>query len=102
MCDLNEVKGMDDIMNNICEEISKRLSILRKEHDLSQDALANKLNIDKRKVSRWECNVSAPDVYDLLKLSEIFNVSVDYLVGNTTIKKKYPQKKKTILNIFQR
>ena len=61
-------------MNSI--ELGKFLANLRMEKKLTQEELAEKLFIDKRKVSRWECGMSIPDFETLIKLSEILNVSL--------------------------
>ena len=57
-------------------ELGKFLASLRNEKGLTQDDLASILFIDKRKVSRWECGTSIPDFDTLIKLSEIFGVSL--------------------------
>ena len=61
-------------MNSI--ELGKFLANLRNEKKLTQEELAEKLFIDKRKVSRWECGTSIPEFDMLIKLSEIFDVSL--------------------------
>lgn len=53
---------------------------LRKEHNLSQGDLADALDISRQSVSKWETDTSTPDLDKLLKLSEIFNVSLDELI----------------------
>ena len=54
----------------------KFIASLRNEKGLTQEDLAEKLFIDKRKVSRWECGTSMPEFDMLIKLSEIFDVSL--------------------------
>ena len=61
-------------MNSI--ELGKFLANLRNEKGLTQQELADKLYIDKRKVSRWECGTSIPEFDILIKLSEILDVSL--------------------------
>ena len=61
-------------MNGI--EFGKFIASLRNEKNLTQEELAEKLFIDKRKVSRWECGTSMPEFDMLIKLSEIFDVSL--------------------------
>lgn len=53
---------------------------LRKQKKWSQKQLADKLNIHQTAVSQWETGRSYPDVEIAIKLSEIFNVSIDYLI----------------------
>ena len=57
-------------------ELGKFLANLRNEKKLTQEELAEKLFIDKRKVSRWECGTSIPEFDMLIKLSEILDVSL--------------------------
>lgn len=60
-----------------------RLKNLREENNMSRDNLANKLNISYSAVSKYETNIRFPDQEMLKKISDIFNVSIDYLLGNT-------------------
>lgn len=68
--------------------IGQRISDLRKERGYSQEYVAEKLGVSRQAVSKWECDASAPDTYNLIALSELFGVSVEYIaVGkkeNTT------------------
>ena len=57
---------------------------LRKERGLSQFELARQLNIDQTTVSKWEKGKALPDSRMLLRLSKLFDVSIDYLLGNST------------------
>ena len=76
-------------------EFAKRLQELRKEKNLTQEDLATKLNISPQSISKWENNLSTPDLEMLLNLCHILNVSADYILGNnniTTITQKDPNK----------
>ena len=53
---------------------------LRKEKDITQEQLADYLNIPAQAVSQWECDKSAPDIYQIPVLAHIFNVSADTLL----------------------
>ena len=57
-------------------ELGKFIAKLRNEKNLTQEELAEKLYIDKRKISRWECGTSTPEFDMLIKLSEILDVSL--------------------------
>ena len=64
--------------------IGQRISDLRKERGYSQEYVAEKLDVSRQAVSKWECDASAPDTYNLIALSELFGVSVEYIaVGKT-------------------
>ena len=66
---------------------NKRIRDLREDHDMTQDELADKLNISKRTLLRYESGISEPTIGLLISLSLIFNVSIDYIAGikDTTI-----------------
>jgi len=58
-----------------------RLVELRKKNGLSQDELAEKLNVSRQAVSNWERGESLPDTENLIALSKIYGVSIDELLG---------------------
>ena len=60
--------------------IGERIYDLRSRNNMSQGALADKLNISRQTVSKWENNMCLPEAEKLLQLSEIFSVSVDYIL----------------------
>lgn len=57
-----------------------KLQLLRKEKGMSQEVLAEKLNVSRQAVSKWETGESQPDISNIVLLSEIFHVSTDYLL----------------------
>ncbi|WP_255255282.1 helix-turn-helix domain-containing protein [Bacillus pseudomycoides] len=61
-------------------ELGNKLKELRKEHNYSQNQLADKLNVTAQAVSKWENNKCAPDIINLIQLSDLYNVSLDYLI----------------------
>ena len=63
-----------------------RLIELRKEKHLNQVGLAMKLNVSQKMISSYERGTHQPSIETLIRMSKIFNVSVDYLIGNTDIK----------------
>ena len=60
--------------------LEKKLQILRKRNGLSQEGLAEKLGISRQAVSKWESGQSIPDLNKSIKLSELYNVTIDSLV----------------------
>lgn len=56
------------------------ISSLRKDKGMTQLALANLMNVTDKAVSKWERDISCPDINSLLKLAEVLDVSVDDLV----------------------
>lgn len=63
------------------ETFGQRLARLRKEHNLTQNDIGEKLNISYQAVSKWENDLTAPDIDTLVKLSDIFHISIDELLG---------------------
>ena len=62
-------------------KIANRLVQLRKEHGLSQDALADKLGVSRQAISKWERGEAAPDTDNFIALAELYNVTLDSLLG---------------------
>ena len=60
--------------------LGERLYTLRINHDMSQGDLAEKLDVSRQTVSKWENNISIPELDKIIALSEVFGVSVDYIV----------------------
>lgn len=63
--------------------LSENIKHYRKEKGMSQEELALKLNVVRQTVSKWEQNLSVPDSEMLIKLSEIFEVPVGTLLGES-------------------
>ena len=63
-----------------------RIAELRKEKGLNQVGLGLRLNVSQKMVSAYESGLHQPSIETLLELSKIFNVSVDYILGNSNIR----------------
>ncbi|MBQ1565774.1 MAG: helix-turn-helix transcriptional regulator [Clostridia bacterium] len=63
------------------ETLGKRIAALRKEKGLTQEQLAEKVGVSAQAVSKWENDVSCPDITLLPLLADLFDVSVDELLG---------------------
>lgn len=59
----------------------QRLQILRKQLNISQSELANKMQLSQQSISKYEQGSREPDISTLKQLAKFFNVSIDYLVG---------------------
>ncbi len=59
---------------------SEKLVVLRKNKGMTQDALAEKLNVSRQAVAKWESGQAYPDISNLIQISDLMNVTVDYLV----------------------
>lgn len=62
-------------------ELSKNIRFYRKSMNMTQEQLANMLNGKKSLVSNYENGYSVPDIETLIKLADIFEISLDELVG---------------------
>ena len=59
---------------------SQKLQLLRKNKGCTQDELAGKLDVSRQAVAKWESGQVYPDISNLIQISKLFNVTVDYLV----------------------
>nr|WP_287477324.1 helix-turn-helix transcriptional regulator [Anaerostipes sp.] len=71
----------------------RRLEDLRLDHDMTQAEIANYLGCQREVYRRYEKGTRQIPVDFLIRLSDLYCVSVDYLVGLTDIKKRYPRSK---------
>lgn len=62
---------------------AEKIISLRKQKGWSQEELAEKLDVTRQSVSKWESAQSAPDIAKILQLSELFGVSTDYLLKDS-------------------
>ena len=68
-------------------KLGQKIAELRKKSGLSQEALAEKMNVSRQAVSKWESNQSIPDIEKIVDLSELFGVTTDYLLKLPTPKR---------------
>lgn len=61
-------------------DVSEKILQLRKANGFTQEELAEKLNVSRQSVSKWESGQSVPELEKLVALSEIFQVSTDHLL----------------------
>ena len=61
-------------------EFHNKLYNLRKKKGLSQEELANRLNVSRQTISKWEVGDSTPDMEKLIAISDLFEISLDELV----------------------
>ena len=66
------------------ETFGMRLGRIRKENNYTQETIANKLNVTAQAVSKWENDITSPDIDTLIKLADIFNITIDELVGRAS------------------
>ena len=66
-----------------------RLVQLRKELNLTQTEFAEKIGFSRTAISAWEIGRNEPSNEDTIKIADFFGVSVDYIIGNSNIRKSY-------------
>ncbi len=64
-------------------KLSDKILHLRKQYGMSQEDLAERLNVSRQAVSRWEVGSAQPDASNVLQLSKLFGVTADYLLNDS-------------------
>ena len=80
-------------------KVGSKITKYRKEQNLTQDDIADKLNITRQNYSRWETGEQLVPLYHLNSLANIFNSSMDFIIGLTNINKPTESTKK--LNLIK-
>ena len=62
--------------------LGNKIYELRKKENLTQEQLAEKLNVTRQTISKWELNETTPDIMQAKEIANTFNVSLDQLVDN--------------------
>ena len=70
------------------------LKTLRKEKNITQEVLAEALNVSSRTVSRWETGSNMPDISLLVELAEFYQVSIPEIIDGERKSEKVEQEKK--------
>lgn len=66
-------------------DFSEKLLTLRKAKDLTQEQLAEKLNVSRQSVSKWESGQAVPELEKIVAMSVVFDVTTDYLLKSSEI-----------------
>ncbi len=81
------------------KSIGETISSLRKKKGLTQNELAEKMNVTDKAVSKWERDLSCPDVNTISRLAEVLDVSVEELL-NAKEQRKTNSKIKDLVNLI--
>ena len=86
-------------------ELNEKLYELRKKNNWSQEDLAERMEVSRQTISKWESGKTIPELNKLVKISEIYEITLDELVKETTSEENIPKTKikknrKKILIIF--
>lgn len=78
--------------------IGERITQLRKQHNISQQQLAQLMDVSRQAVSKWENDLSSPDTIHLIRLSDALSTDVEYLA---TGKASEPEVKEKVVTVVQ-
>ncbi len=81
-----------------CDKLQK----LRKENNITQEGLADKLNVSRQAVSKWESGSGYPDTEKLIMISKIFKVSLDELINDGELERKDIDEKINIKDLINK
>ena len=82
-------------------KIGEKIYSLRKKHNLSQEELANELNVSRQTVSKWEVGESCPDFDKIVPLCELFGISTEELLRDKKIEEKKEEKQEKKVDIVK-
>ena len=70
--------------------IAEKIKSLRKDNSMTQEDLAEKLNVSRQTISKWETSVTIPDADNIVAISKLFNITTDELLDYRieTVQKK--------------
>ncbi|MGM9681506.1 MAG: helix-turn-helix domain-containing protein [Eubacteriales bacterium] len=75
------------------KKYTERIRDLREDHDLKQSDIAKLLQTTQQVYSRYEQGINEMPVRHLVVLARFYGVSLDYIMGETDIKERYPESK---------
>ncbi len=81
---------------NLAENLKK----IRKEHNLSQEQLAEQLGVSRQAVSKWESNQAYPEMDKVIQLSKMFNLNIDDLLNQDIKEVNIEKQSKTMVNKY--
>ena len=82
-------------------KIGEKIYSLRKKHNLSQEELANELNVSRQTVSKWEVGESCTDFDKIVPLCELFGISTEELLRDKKIEEKKEEQQEKKVDIVK-
>lgn len=61
-------------------KLAEKIQRLRKQNNFSQEELADRLGVSRQSISKWESELSMPEIDKIVQLSELFGVTTDFLL----------------------
>lgn len=86
--------------NKLSQAVGLRISELRRAHKMTQESLAELLNVSTKHISHVERGVASLSLKGLIELSNIFKCSLDYIIFGETADKAYSVLPETIIEIL--
>jgi transcriptional regulator with XRE-family HTH domain len=83
-------------------KLGEKIAQLRKDKNMTQSELAEKMCITDKAVSKWERDISHPDVRTIQKLAQIFDVSIEELMGEVAETAENENKTKNLIMLVLR
>lgn len=80
--------------------LSEKIKELRKKEGLTQEQLAEKLNVSRQAIAKWESGHGTPDIENIKNISHYFHVSIDYLLDNKINKDVSLKNKFSYIEVF--
>ena len=74
------------------EKFGEQLSAARKAKKYTQEQLAEKYDVSRQAVAKWENGESIPDIYKIIQIAELFNVSLDFLILGKNVQRQRNEK----------
>lgn len=75
--------------------VAERLAALRQRAGLSQGEVAERLNVSRQAVSRWETGLTIPSIDNLARLSKLYGITLDELLGHSPVLPPEPPREKS-------
>lgn len=82
-CSSTEIYNSNDSFPQSKKNLTSTLLYLRKSHNLTQEMVADKLNLSRVRYNNYETGKRSPDYQTLTMIARLYNVSIDYLIGYT-------------------
>lgn len=77
-----------------------KLSKMRKENNFTQEQLADVLGVSRQAISKWENDITYPETDKLIRMSDLFNCSLDYLIKDISSEKTDDKEQNNEENLF--
>ncbi|MFW3588922.1 helix-turn-helix domain-containing protein [Vagococcus fluvialis] len=83
-------------------DIANKLKNKRKEHNLTQEQISQKLHVSRQTISNWETGKSVPDIYNLVELSNLYDISLDELIKEDIVMMKELKKENKVKKMINK